>query len=157
MPIVHIGIGSNLGDREEHCRKALRLFSERGIHIRRRSSMYETEPWGEKDQPRFINMAIEGETGLGPAGLLEVLKIIEDEVGRVETFRWGPRVIDLDILLYDDLVMETPELKIPHPRMHEREFVLRPLAEIAPDKIHPLLKKTMRELLFDLHNEDTKL
>jgi len=157
MPIVHIGIGSNLGDRKEHCLKAVRLFSEKGIHIRRRSSMYETEPWGERNQPRFINMAIEGETRLTPVRLLEVLKMIEDEVGRKETFRWGPRVIDLDILLYDDLVMETPELKIPHPRMHEREFVLRPLAEIAPDKIHPLLKKTMRELLFDLHNEDTKI
>jgi len=150
MPIVHIGIGSNLGDREEHCVKAVRLFSEKGIIIRRRSSMYETEPWGVKNQPRFINMAIEGETGLTPAWLLEVLKMIEDEVGRVETYRWGPRVIDLDILFYDDLVMNTPELTIPHPRMHEREFVLRPLAEIAPDKIHPLLKKTIQELLADL-------
>jgi 2-amino-4-hydroxy-6-hydroxymethyldihydropteridine diphosphokinase len=156
MPIVHIGIGSNLGDRKEHCLKAVRLFSEKGIHIRRRSSMYETEPWGERNQPRFINMAIEGETRLTPVRLLEVLKMIEDEVGRKETFRWGPRVIDLDILLYDDLVMDTSELIIPHPRMHEREFVLRPLAEIAPDKIHPVLKKTIRKLLCDLHNEHTK-
>ena len=153
MPIVHIGIGSNLGDREEHCLKAIRLFSEKGIHVRRRSSMYETEPWGVKDQPRFVNMVIEGETGLTPARLLEVLKMTEDEVGRVETYRWGPRMIDLDILLYDDLVMNTPELTIPHPRMHERDFVLRPLAEIAPDKIHPVLKKTVRELLSDLSTQ----
>jgi 2-amino-4-hydroxy-6-hydroxymethyldihydropteridine diphosphokinase len=150
MSIVHIGIGSNLGDREEHCLEAVRLFSEKRIHVRRRSSMYETEPWGVKNQPSFINMAIEAETGLTPARLLEVLKIIEDEVGRVETFRWGPRVIDLDILFYDDLVMNTPELTIPHPRAHEREFVLRPLTEIAPDKIHPVLRKTIKELLADL-------
>lgn len=150
MSTVHIGIGSNLGDREQHCLKAIRLFSDKGVLVRRRSSMYETEPWGVKDQPRFVNMAIEGETALTPARLLEVLKMIEDEVGRVETFRWGPRVIDLDILLYDDLVMSTPELTIPHPRMHEREFVLRPLAEIAPDKTHPVLKKTVKELLSDL-------
>lgn len=147
MSTVHIGIGSNLGDREQHCLKAIRLFSEKGVLVRRRSSMYETEPWGVKDQPRFVNMAIEGETALTPARLLEVLKMIEDEVGRAETYRWGPRVIDLDILLYDDLVMSTPELTIPHPRMHEREFVLRPLAEIAPDKTHPVLKKTVKELL----------
>ena len=119
--------------------------------------MYETEPWGVKDQPRFVNMVIEGETGLTPARLLEVLKMTEDEVGRVETYRWGPRMIDLDMLLYDDLVMNTPELTIPHPRMHERDFVLRPLAEIAPDKIHPVLKKTVRELLCVLHNEQKKL
>ena len=150
MSTVYIGIGSNLGDREEHCLKAIRLFSEKGILVTRRSSMYETEPWGVKDQPKFLNMAIEGETGLTPAGLLEVLKMTEDEVGRTKTYRWGPRVIDLDILLYDDLVISTPELTIPHPRMHEREFVLRPLAEIAPEKIHPMLKKTMRELLSDL-------
>jgi len=153
MSTVHIGIGSNLGDREEHCLKAIRLFPEKGVLVRRRSSVYETEPWGVKDQARFLNMAIEGETALTPARLLEVLKMIEDEVGRVETYRWGPRVIDLDILLYDDLVMSTPELTIPHPRMHEREFVLRPLAEIAPDKTHPVLKKTVKELLSDLSTQ----
>ena len=150
MSIVHIGIGSNLGNREENCLKAIRFLSQNGIHVRKRSSMYETEPWGVKEQPGFINMTIEGETGLRPAELLEVLKKIEDEIGRTETYRWGPRVIDLDVLLYDNLVMHTPELTIPHPRMHEREFVLRPLAEIAPDKIHPVLKKTMRELLSGL-------
>jgi 2-amino-4-hydroxy-6-hydroxymethyldihydropteridine diphosphokinase len=155
MPIVYIGIGSNLGDREGHCLKAVRLFPEKGILVRKRSSLYETAPWGVKDQPNFINMTIEGETELTPARLLEVLKMSEEEVGRVETYRWGPRVIDLDILLYDDVAMDTPELTIPHPRMHEREFVLRPLAEIAPDKIHPLLKKTMRELLLDLDRTHT--
>ena len=157
MSIVYIGIGSNLGDRKEHCLKAVRLFAEKGVVVRRRSSMYETEPWGVKDQPRFINMVIEAETGLTPEELLGVLKEIEEEVGRMETYRWGPRVIDLDILLYDNLAINTPELTIPHPRMHEREFVLRPLVEIAPDKIHPVLKKTIRELFSHLHNGHVKL
>ena len=150
MSTIHIGIGSNLGNREENCLKAIQFLSQEGIRIRKRSSMHETEPWGMKDQPRFINMAIEGETGLKPKELLSVLKEIEDGIGRVATYRWGPRLIDLDILLYENLVIDTPELTIPHPRMHEREFVLRPLAEIAPDRIHPVLKKTMRELLSGL-------
>ena len=135
--------------------KAIRLLPGKGIFVTRRSTMRETEPWGVQDQPRFINMAIEGETELSPLRLLEVLKITEDEVGRVETRRWGPRAIDLDILLYDDLVMNTPELTIPHPLMHEREFVLGPLDEIAPDKIHPVWKKTIRELLLDLRRQQT--
>ncbi|MCL4476074.1 MAG: 2-amino-4-hydroxy-6-hydroxymethyldihydropteridine diphosphokinase [Nitrospirae bacterium] len=147
MAVVHIGIGSNLGNRGENCLKALDLLSARGVIIRKRSSLHETEPWGVLDQPKFINMAAEGETALGPLKLLEVLKDIEAEAGRKESYRWGPRVIDLDILFYDDMVMDSPELKIPHPLMHEREFVLRPLAEIAPDKIHPVLKKTVKELL----------
>lgn len=112
--------------------------------------MHETEPWGVKDQPRFINMAIEVETELDPPKLLEILKTIEGEIGRRESYKWGPRVIDLDILLYNDFVINTPELHIPHPHMHEREFVLRPLAEIAPDKIHPVLKKSVKELLSEI-------
>jgi len=147
MAVVHIGIGSNLGNRGENCLKALDLLSARGVIIRKRSSLFETEPWGVQDQPKFINMAAEVATELGPLKLLETLKSVEEEMGRKESYRWGPRVIDLDILFYDDMVMDSPELKIPHPLMHEREFVLRPLAEIAPDKIHPVLKKTVKELL----------
>jgi len=147
MPTVYIGIGSNLGNREENCLKALRLISEKTGKVKKQSSMYETLPWGVKDQPKFINMAAEIETELGPSEFLIVLKKIEKETGRKETTRWGPRTIDLDILYYDDLVLETPELSIPHPFLHEREFALRPLAEIAPDKIHPVLLKTVRELL----------
>lgn len=150
MPIAYISIGSNLGDREENCLKAVRLLSEKGVTVRKRSSLYETEPWGVEDQPRFINMAIEVETEMKPLNLLEMLKIIESEVGRKETYRWGPRIIDLDILLYNELVMAGPDLRIPHPHMHERDFVLRPLAEIAPDTLHPVLKKTVRELLSDI-------
>lgn len=151
MLTVYIGIGSNLGDREENCLRAVKLLSEDGLIIRKQSSLYETEPWGLKDQPGFINMAIEAETGLEPLKLLELLKNIEKQMGRNESVRWGPRVIDLDILFYNALVMDTPEFRIPHPLMHERDFVLRPLAEIAPEKEHPVLKKTVREMLSGLN------
>lgn len=150
MSIVYIGIGSNLGNREKNCLKAVQLLFDSGIAIMKQSSMYETEPWGVKDQPRFINMVIEAETEEKPGKLLELLKRIEREIGRKETYKWGPRAIDLDILLYNDLVINNTALQIPHPHMHERDFVLRPLSEIAPNKIHPVLKKTVRELLFDL-------
>jgi len=136
MSIAYIGIGSNLGNREENCKKAIRLMAESGIAIKKESSMYETEPWGVKDQPKFINMAVEVETDKNPEELLRILKKIEEDIGRIETSKWGPRIIDLDILLYDDIVLDTPDLKIPHPLMFGRDFVLKPLAEIAPDKIH---------------------
>lgn len=146
MSIVYIGIGSNLGDREENCERAIKLLIKNGITVTKRSSMIETEPWGVKEQPKFINMAVELETCLKPDELLHLLKNIEGEVGRSTTTRWGPRVIDLDILLYNDLIMKTPELEIPHPGIKEREFVLKPLAEIAPGKIHPVLQKTIKDL-----------
>jgi 2-amino-4-hydroxy-6-hydroxymethyldihydropteridine diphosphokinase len=150
MPGAFIGIGSNLGNRKENCRSALRLISEKAGSLIKQSSMYETQPWGVEDQPEFINMAVEIETPAEPAVLLSILKGIEQELGRKETSRWGPRPIDLDILFYNDLVIDTPDLRIPHPLMHLREFVLRPLSEIAPDKVHPVLKKTVKELLSEL-------
>jgi 2-amino-4-hydroxy-6-hydroxymethyldihydropteridine diphosphokinase len=146
MPTVYLGIGSNLGDREDNCRKAIDLLMESGLKVVKKSSMHETEPWGVKGQPRFINMAVETETELRPREMLNVLKAIEKRMGRVEAERYGPRIIDLDILLYDSLVIDEPDLKIPHPLMHEREFVLKPLSEIAPDVVHPVLKKTIREI-----------
>ncbi len=147
MPIVFIGIGSNLGKREENCKSAISLLEKNSIEITKRSSMIETEPWGITDQPKFINMAIEAKTDLEPNELLELLKKTESETGRQPGIRWGPRAIDLDILFYDDLIFKTDELEIPHPGIAEREFVLKPLAEIAPDKVHPALKKRIRELL----------
>ncbi len=150
MSIAYIGIGSNLGNREENCQKAIALLIEKNIKITKRSSLYEIEAWGVKEQPRFINMAVEIETNLEPAELLKVIKEIENSMGRREGIRWGPRVIDLDVLLYDDLILKTGELEIPHPAIKDREFVLKPLSEIAPDKIHPILKKSIKTLLIEL-------
>jgi 2-amino-4-hydroxy-6-hydroxymethyldihydropteridine diphosphokinase len=150
MAIVHIGIGSNLGNRQENCREAVRLLAENCVKVLRQSFLIETEPWGVEDQPRFINQAVEAETALSPEELLHLLKDIEKAMGRKDSVRWGPRIIDLDILFYDDLVLDTPELTIPHPLLQERDFVLLPLAEIVPGKVHPKLKKTVRELHKDL-------
>ena len=147
MAIVYIGIGSNLDNREKNCLHTLKILEKKGIVIRKKSSIYETEPWGVTDQPRFMNMVVEVETELEPHELLRTLKDIEREVGRGETFKWGPRIIDLDILLFNDLFLQDDVLQIPHPLMHKRDFVLKPLCEMAPDKIHPLLKVRICNLL----------
>jgi len=144
--IAYIGIGSNLGNREENCEKAISLLCENGIKILKRSSMIETKPWGIKEQPQFINMALEIETEKTPEELLCIFKKIEATLGRNEDIRWGPRIIDLDILFYNELIIKTPELEIPHPLLPQRDFVLKSLAEIAPHKVHPVLKKTLKEL-----------
>lgn len=146
MPTAYIGIGSNLSNREENCEKAIKLLEGNNIKVTKRSSIIETEPWGVEDQPKFINMAVEIETDLAPEELLSLLKGIEFEIGRSPAERWGPREIDLDILLYDNLIRKTPELEIPHPQISKREFVLKPLSEIAPEKIHPVLKKSIKDL-----------
>ncbi|MDI6728855.1 MAG: 2-amino-4-hydroxy-6-hydroxymethyldihydropteridine diphosphokinase [Thermodesulfovibrionales bacterium] len=150
--IVHIGIGSNMGDRQANCRNAIGRLKDKGIVIKKASSMYETKPWGLEEQPDFINMAVEAETGLSPEELLKTLKEVEKEMGRKETVRWGPRIIDLDILFYDDIVINMEHLHIPHPLLHKRDFVLLPLSEIAPDKIHPVLKKNIRQLKEELYS-----
>ncbi len=125
-------------------------MNSRGISVRKASSLYETRPWGVKEQPAFINMAVEAETGLSPEELLAAAKGIEKEMGRADTFKWGPRIIDLDILFYDDIVINRKHLQIPHPLLQERRFVLAPLSEISPDKVHPALKKTVRQLKEEL-------
>lgn len=150
MAIAYISIGSNLGNRQRNCLRAIELLEKRGIIVKKKSSMYETEPWGVKDQPQFINMALEVETGLEPHELLRTLKDVEREVGREVTFKWGPRIIDLDILLFNDLFLREDNLQIPHPLMHKRDFVLKPLCEIAPERIHPLLKVSICDLLQEL-------
>jgi 2-amino-4-hydroxy-6-hydroxymethyldihydropteridine diphosphokinase len=150
MSTVYIGIGSNLGNREENCIRAVELFEKRGIPVRKKSALHETKPWGMKGQPLFLNMAIEIETALTPRELLRTLKEMEKEIGREPTSRWGPRIIDLDILLFNATVVDDDNLSIPHPLMHERDFVLKPLTEIAPDAEHPVLHKSIRELMLQL-------
>lgn len=147
MSIVYIGIGSNLGDRKANCMRAIELLAGKGIVVRKESSLYETDPWGDKNQPKFLNMAIEIETEIKPQDLLSILADIEKELGRKRSYKWGPRVIDLDILLYNSLTIDQDDLKIPHPFMHERDFVLKPLYEIAPDVKHPVLNLSAGELL----------
>lgn len=146
MSVVYIGIGSNLGDRRYNCLKAIELLEQNGLRISKISSVYETEPWGMKEQPAFLNMAVEAETEIVPRKLLELLKSIERNLGREKAMKWGPRVIDLDILFYDDLQITEEDLQIPHPLLHQRDFVLLPLSEIAPEKVHPVLKKTIQAL-----------
>jgi 2-amino-4-hydroxy-6-hydroxymethyldihydropteridine diphosphokinase len=154
MAKVYIGIGSNIGKREYNCKKAIQKIEGKGIRVKKISSMYETKPWGFKEQPLFINMVIEVETEINPYELLKILKQIETEMGRKETIRWGPRIIDLDILLYNNEIIDREDLKIPHPFLHQRDFVLLPLSEIAPETIHPILKKTIKQLKEELIDKD---
>ena len=146
MGCVYLALGSNLGDRMLNLTHALTLLPP-AVTIQRCSRVYETPPWGFLDQPAFLNMVIEGQTGLEPLELLDRLKFLEEKIGREKSVRYGPRLIDLDILFFDDLQLRTERLDIPHPRIAERAFVLVPLADLAPDLVVPDKGQTIRELL----------
>jgi 2-amino-4-hydroxy-6-hydroxymethyldihydropteridine diphosphokinase len=155
--IAYIAIGSNLGDRLDNVKKAvLRAADEENATLVFMSSFYETEPWGIKEQPAFINAVMGVETELAPAALLAHLKKVEAGLGREKTERWGPRVIDLDIIFYGGLVIDEQGLKIPHPSAHERAFVMVPLAEIAPDFVHPVLGRSAAEIAGGLDKSGVK-
>lgn len=147
MKRVYLSLGSNLGDRERLLERALAKLDAAGLRLLRVSSVYETEPLERRGQPWFLNMVVEAETELFPRVLLMRIRRIEVELGRRRLAPKGPRPIDIDVLLYGDAVIRTPELTIPHPRMSERRFVLEPLAELAPELRHPLDGRPIRELL----------
>lgn len=152
--IAYIGFGSNLGDKIVYCEKAIAEILDLDNHrLLAKSSFYRTRPVGYVDQDWFVNGVIKLESDLEPQDLFHALKATELRMGRTETVPWGPREIDLDLLLYEDWIIQTEELRIPHPRMQDRQFVLIPLAEIDPDLFHPVLKKSVRELLEEIKED----
>lgn len=146
-------LGANLGDRVDTLRKAVSLIKERIGSVDQQSSLYKTAAWGVMDQPDFLNQVVRIDTDLTPESVLEQTQRIEQELGRVRREKWGARAIDIDILYYGQRIIHTETLTIPHPYLHQRRFTLVPLAEVAPDFIHPILQKTTLELLADC--EDT--
>lgn len=150
MHKAFIAIGSNLGDRMKNIEIALKKMEDYGLRIIKKSSIIETEPYGFKEQGKFLNGVILIETDLDPFELLNLLLNIEKEMGRERKIRWGPRNIDLDIIFYDDLIINTDNLKIPHPDAHNRTFVMGPLSEIDPDFVHPVLNKKVKDIYLKL-------
>lgn len=158
MPLAYIGFGSNIGDRLAHIQNAIQVLSEtEGITLQKISSIYKTDPVGYEAQAQFLNGVAAIQTSLSPLSLLHTLKDIETAVGRQHRIRWGPREIDLDILIYGDSCLQTEKLIIPHPEMHLRRFVLVPLAEIAPSLIHPVFQETIQTLVNRLEDDKSVL
>ena len=148
---IYIALGGNLGERQANLQAAINQLQIGGhVWVKTLSPLYETVPVGYADQPDFLNMALEATTDLEPGGLLAYLKEIETGMGRRPTFRYAPRPIDLDIIFYDDAVLDEPDLQIPHPRLRGRGFVLKPLADIAPEYVHPVYSLSVAQLLAEI-------
>ena len=156
MKTVYLSLGSNIGDREHNLREAIQRLNQSGIKVLRVSPVYETEPVDYTDQRWFLNVVVEAGTDLFPAQLLAQTMKVERSLGRIRTKPKGPRTIDIDILLYESAIVKTAKLEIPHPRMHERRFVLGPLSDLAPDLRHPRLGKSVVELLKDIREQDIR-
>ncbi|HKG55139.1 MAG TPA: 2-amino-4-hydroxy-6-hydroxymethyldihydropteridine diphosphokinase [Anaerolineales bacterium] len=152
---VYLALGSNLGDRLANLKQAIDSLTPQ-MEVRAKSFVYETPPWGYEDQPKFLNQVVKAKTYLDPEPLLKHLKRLEVALGRQASFPNGPRLIDMDILFYDELIVNTPSLVIPHPRLHERGFVLLPLMDISPDLVHPLSRKRVREMAAQSDVRDIK-
>jgi 2-amino-4-hydroxy-6-hydroxymethyldihydropteridine diphosphokinase len=144
--IVYLALGSNLDNRLANLKQAVAALSPQ-MEVKAKSHVYETPPWGYEDQPKFLNQVIKAKTYLEPEPLLKHIKRLETALGRKPSFQNGPRLIDIDILFYDDLILDTPSLVLPHPGLHERGFVLLPLMDIDPDLVHPVNKKSIREMV----------
>jgi 2-amino-4-hydroxy-6-hydroxymethyldihydropteridine diphosphokinase len=154
--LIYLSLGTNLGNRLANLQNAIAALPTK-IEPVVLSSVYESEPWGYTDQPTFLNQVVKANTDLEPEPLLEFIKETEIHLGRKETFRFGPRLIDLDILFFDELVLDTTTLTIPHARIAERAFILIPLAEIAPDLSHPVLGKSIQQLKTGVDSSSVEL
>jgi 2-amino-4-hydroxy-6-hydroxymethyldihydropteridine diphosphokinase len=147
MKKTYLLLGTNLGDRKRNLEQAIELLEVKGLKIKGRSSIYETAAWGFVDQPSFYNQALEAMTDYSPKELLLIVKSVENEMGRIKKEKWQERLIDIDILFYNDMIVNDEHLVIPHPEMQNRKFALIPLVELTANQIHPVLRKTTMELL----------
>jgi len=148
MHTVYLSIGSNIGDRKTHLSRAIEMIAHRIGSIVKESRIYETAAWGLEDQPVFYNQIVQIKSEQKPSEILSKINKIEEEIGRIRNSKWASRKIDIDILFYDDIILETEDLAIPHPYLQDRNFVLVPFLEINPEYHHPKLKQTIRELYF---------